>query len=1595
MRILAILLPLAALSAADVPSLIGNGSFEEVDGQGKPAAWSLGAGATIESRDGSRVLALKAEAGNASAQQALDLDPAWGVLRFSYRVKVDAIRPGTEGWHNARIALTFHGTGGGVTHLVAGDWKEPTAGWVQVRQLITIPTGAVKVNVSPAIFNASGSWAIDDLRVEVAARRGEGIDADLPAGQSVTWGREPVEVQGPHRGTVCLNGLWRFQPAAGPASAAAQATGWGWLRVPGSWRDGPLPRPAKATGPAWEGFNGESPAAWYERDLAIPAAWSGRRIVLDLRRVSTDAKVLIDGREVGGVAWPGGEVDLSAAVEPGRTHQLRIKVVAVADQAEVVRFMGMGEGQLLKEKVVLATRGLIGDVLLTSRPAGANLTGCAIRTTVKPAAADGPVAIDGPAQPVQGDTLAVTAEYAGLPAAASLALVATVRDASGAEVRRFTASAAAAPGTGSVSAAWPWPDPRLWDIGKPNLYTLELAVRGPGLDDALTETFGFREFRIDGKRFILNGTEIRLRPAPVHAEQSMGGVRELAGDALDGLRWAGFNTEELWPWDRDERGSWEFDDLWCAEADKRGFLMIAPALWMTHLVGTWDKPGVADGWNARMAPGLKRLRNHPSVVMWVTGTNRFGHGLDQNPLAIGNHDRAWLPDKGWQRDAGRGLDALRRIKELDPSRPVMTHAGGAVGEVYTANCYLCLTPLQEREEWPSAWAKDGDMPVLMVEFGTPLYVTMHRGRRGYGHASTSEPLYTEYAAIYQGAEAYRLESPEYRSTIASTYDKDQLWNTWHSIEIARIHEGFNRLQALFQTNTWRTWRTWGVTGGILPWCNGHGWLRDETGGAGKPAVAPLAPFEPGLRGTWRGEATRALISYFRPEGMPLTAAGRALVAANQDTLAWIGGAPDFTDKTHHVRAGATLDKIAVVINDGRTEAAWNLTWTAELGGVQVAAGALNGRVGPACTVQSPISVRIPETLAADRVQGVLRMVCRIGGASHADAFPFTAFEPATAVPAKLALIDPVGDTTGMLRALGIAAPSWDGAPTNRLVVVGRNAFARGGADPSQLVRHLAAGGRVLLMGQDPAWLQERLGLRVARQLSRRAYPVIADHPALGGLDADCFRDWAGSSRLVPAIDAPLSDARMPSHGWRWGARHVVSSAAIEIPHRAGWRPILACEFDGAYTPLAELSVAGGSIMVCTLDLEDHAEADPAAERAARAILAAAAAARPEPRSAAAYLGGDAGAGVLETSGIRFARSATLPERGTVVIGPDAGVDDAELDAFLRRGGRALILPRAAAAAPLGLTLARTDKHPGSLSVPAWPSCRGIWPGELHRRSDGPAWTVSGGGDAVGADGLLAEVRRGGGVAVFCQLDAGLLDADRLAYNRLTRWRWTRVLAQLAANLGIACSGDERLLNPIAPPDRVSLAGTWKAVLTAPLPAIGEKDPKPKDAGPSARALALVAVDADESGMQEVQVSKEWESYGGPWLNADGEAVFRRTFEIPPRWAGHDLTLSLGAVDDFDTAYVDGIAVGTTTITTPSFWTHQRHYTIPARLATPGRHVVAVRVFDHFGGGGMVGSPEQLVVEPKVPLSAPPASLYHPDYRADFPLGDDPYRYYRW
>ncbi|MEO4795158.1 sialate O-acetylesterase [Bacteroides uniformis] len=84
-------------------------------------------------------------------------------------------------------------------------------------------------------------------------------------------------------------------------------------------------------------------------------------------------------------------------------------------------------------------------------------------------------------------------------------------------------------------------------------------------------------------------------------------------------------------------------------------------------------------------------------------------------------------------------------------------------------------------------------------------------------------------------------------------------------------------------------------------------------------------------------------------------------------------------------------------------------------------------------------------------------------------------------------------------------------------------------------------------------------------------------------------------------------------------------------------------------------------------------------------------------------------------------------------------------------------------------------------------------------------------------------------------------------------------------------------------------------------------------------------------------------------NFDGVMWIRREVEIPTSWAGKEVQLSLGAIDDNDITYWNGEEVGRTD--GPAV---QRNYVIPATMVKAGKAVLAVRVLDTGGNCGIHG-----------------------------------------
>ncbi|MBD0310126.1 MAG: beta-galactosidase, partial [Microcoleus sp. T1-bin1] len=500
------------------------------------------------------------------------------------------------------------------------------------------------------------------------------------------------------------------------------------------------------------------------RNIDIPRDWTNRRIFIDLARVSTDAVIFVNGINCGQIPWPYGTIEITKVAKPGQ-NTLSILVVAVSDEKEKTVIMDSTE--IYREKSNLQSRGIIGEVRVFSVPPGPLISDLFVQTSTRK------------------KQIKLDVELKDVAQNGQVELIAQMLDEKGKVEQKFTGTAQVqAKPNQTVQVQWNWPNPRLWDVGKPNLYTLQLEVKGSGVNTQYGQPFGFREFWIEGRKFFLNGTELRLRPN-MHSDSWEGGIVEVSDSLIDSYVKAGFNITEMWPWNHDERGKWHFRELFSERADLKGFPIMAPALDITPLAwsGKWKNRQLNDRWKALMATEMRRYRNHPSILMWATSPNFFSNADDLNPRRIGKRKVEGTISKSENErlrvNTPPGNDALAAIKSADPTRPVMVHHGANFGDVYGVNTYLNMIPLQEREEWISEWTKTGEMPYMAVEFGTPLHATMMRNRKGFGQVIVSEPWMTEFAAIYFGKQAYELETPTYKAKIREQFVKGQEYQSWH------------------------------------------------------------------------------------------------------------------------------------------------------------------------------------------------------------------------------------------------------------------------------------------------------------------------------------------------------------------------------------------------------------------------------------------------------------------------------------------------------------------------------------------------------------------------------------------------------------------------------------------------------------------------------------------------------------------------------------------------------------------------------------------------------------------------------------------------
>lgn len=158
--------------------------------------------------------------------------------------------------------------------------------------------------------------------------------------------------------------------------------------------------------------------------------------------------------------------------------------------------------------------------------------------------------------------------------------------------------------------------PKLWDVGKGNLYMLSLdLITGEGITDSIYQTFGFREIRFDAEKgFIINGRPTKIKGLCFHEDEGN------LGWAIDKTVYERRILQLIEMGGNAYRCSHNAPDSELLQlCDRYGILVM-------------DETRRFDSGEIGMAE-LKHLicrdRNHPSVILWSLGNEETWQGTSK------------------------------------------------------------------------------------------------------------------------------------------------------------------------------------------------------------------------------------------------------------------------------------------------------------------------------------------------------------------------------------------------------------------------------------------------------------------------------------------------------------------------------------------------------------------------------------------------------------------------------------------------------------------------------------------------------------------------------------------------------------------------------------------------------------------------------------------------------------------------------------------------------------------------------------------------------------------------------------------------------
>ena len=403
---------------------------------------------------------------------------------------------------------------------------------------------------------------------------------------------------------------------------------------------------------------------WYQKTIAVPAAWRSKNVVLEFRGVNHSSHIYINGRKAGENIGDGFNkffIDLNGKLDHGRDNTITVAV----------------NNDYGKDKIPFANSfdwpndgGLIRPVslIVTGKPFARYLH---VTPTLDTAAGSGKLKIELGLDPIVNKDLELS--------------IAVTEENQQTENTVYSALAKPSVQSGEATVEFNLAKVNPWHFDRPNLYRIDVTVRSNGKAvDRVSTNIGFRELKfINGKTY-LNGERVKLMGVEWTAgsNPNFGFAEPEAEIIRHGKMMKDVNAIF-------SRVHFQQDDVFYDFCDRNGILVQEEIpLWGPETPASSTIETTA---HRQIELMIRNHYNHPSIIAWGVGNELNGRDPAMKRMIEG---------------------MIANVRQLDPSRKVSyvsnTLTKGFAGEPGFTPDAGSLGDLLMMNEYGGSW---WDIPV--------------------------------------------------------------------------------------------------------------------------------------------------------------------------------------------------------------------------------------------------------------------------------------------------------------------------------------------------------------------------------------------------------------------------------------------------------------------------------------------------------------------------------------------------------------------------------------------------------------------------------------------------------------------------------------------------------------------------------------------------------------------------------------------------------------------------------------------------------------------------------------------------------------------